>query len=132
MRLVGRTDADGQFFVRDRPLRPHRLPTRRLNRLLENYRRNESEAAVRYDPKLGWSPRPLHRSANGLPTTDSAGIRGAVEYARAPRPDALRIAVFGDSYAYGAEVRDEDSWPRVLERDLGERGIPTEVLNLAT
>jgi hypothetical protein len=109
--------------------RPHRLPTRRLNRLLAGYRRNESEAALRYDAKPGWSPRPLHRLANGLRDTDAAGIRGTVEYAREPRPGVLRIAVFGDSYTYGAEVRDEDSWPRVLERDLGERGIPTEVLN---
>ncbi|MHC4493935.1 MAG: SGNH/GDSL hydrolase family protein, partial [Planctomycetota bacterium] len=129
VRLVGRTDADGQFFVRDRPLRPHRLPTRRLNRFLAHYRRNESEAAIRYDPKLGWIPRPRHRSANGLRNTNAAGIRGTVEYASVPGPGALRIAVFGDSYTYGAEVRDEDSWPRVLERDLGERGIPTEVLN---
>ncbi len=47
-------------------------------------------------------------------------------------PGTFRIVVLGDSVAAGWGVeRREDTLPARLERDLAERGRPTEVLNFA-
>jgi hypothetical protein len=41
----------------------------------------------------------------------------------------LRVAIFGDSFTFGDEVRQDETWGAALERGLGARGIDAEVLN---
>lgn len=73
-----------------------------------------------YDAELGWKPGTDRRSADGLYFSSLEGIR-------APRPDVSfgdlppkrLIAVLGDSYAFGQEVRYEDAFPARLEQHLG-------------
>lgn len=62
---------------------------------------------------------------------NSDGFRNA-ELPSGPTRDGVRIALLGDSFAYGWGVDEEASWARVLERTLNESGGgPYEVLNLA-
>jgi hypothetical protein len=63
----------------------------------------------RYDPLLGWTNQPGYRSGPNLPfvvTINSQGLRAPHDFA--PRaPDGVnRIALFGDSLAFGEEVDD--------------------------
>lgn len=55
--------------------------------------------------------------------TNSRGMRGP-EPLPAQTPDLVRIAVLGDSYAFGFGVEEDDSFPRLLQQDLraGELG----------
>lgn len=47
-------------------------------------------------------------------------------------PDTFRVLTVGDSFTVGANVREEDAWPRVLERLLRERtGRRVELINTA-
>lgn len=54
-----------------------------------------------HDPDLGWDT-PNH-------------LRGPREYPRAKPPGAFRVAVVGDSFTYGAEVGDDETYPTRLE-----------------
>jgi lysophospholipase L1-like esterase len=48
------------------------------------------------------------------------------------RPGEIRIAVVGDSYAYGQGIeREEDRFTELLEASLRGRGIPASVYNLS-
>ncbi|MGQ0552676.1 MAG: SGNH/GDSL hydrolase family protein [Planctomycetota bacterium] len=78
------------------------------------------------DPLLGWRLLPGLRR-DGL-TTNSAGLRGTQEFAQ-PKPEGvLRVLVLGDSYSFGQDVRDEESFPARLQALLP---AGAEVLNLA-
>ena len=66
-----------------------------------------------HDPDLGWDT-PNH-------------VRGVRQYQVEKPPGVFRVAVVGDSFTYGAEVEDAESYPRGLEALLGAKG---EVLNL--
>lgn len=127
VRAVSRRDADGQVWVRDLRLRPYRLPLTRIADTLAELERGDS--FLDYDPDLGWAPRPLARSRDGLARAERAGIRADADVARAARAGVLRIAVFGDSFTFGEESALADTWGAALERTLAARGIPTEVLN---
>lgn len=66
----------------------------------------------------------------GVPVrTNSYGMRGP-ERAPAKRPGVFRIALLGDSYAFGWGVEEEQTFAVQLERLLSnERAAPVEVLN---
>ncbi len=61
-------------------------------------------------------------------TTNSYGFRGG-EVSRL-HDGVFRIVAIGDSFTYGWGVELEDSWPKVLERNLRTAGFAAEVLNL--
>jgi lysophospholipase L1-like esterase len=96
---------------------------------------NENEFGFyEYDPVLGWKGAP---GAEGtLVTTEtefgvrfnSAGLRGA-EYDLTKPDGVTRVAVLGDSFAWGYGVEQDDNFAAVLEERLNEAGYPVEVLN---
>lgn len=64
-------------------------------------------------------------------STNRLGFRGP-EFPVARREGVYRIAVLGNSFAYGWGLDFEDTWPRRLEAMLNERGLRAEIANLAT
>jgi hypothetical protein len=73
-------------------------------------------ARTAQDPQLGWVPSR---------ETNSAGMRDDREYTLLPPPGVVRIAAFGDSFTYGADVKLAESWTR----QLADADPALEVLN---
>ncbi len=65
------------------------------------------------DELLGWLPRPsISREGE---TTNSKGMRGSREFPREKPPGVRRIAVLGDSFTYGLDVADEETYCAQME-----------------
>jgi hypothetical protein len=89
---------------------------------------DELSRLYRYSEHYGWEPR---RSFRGhfdgrLVTTNRAGLRGP-ERSPTPAPGTFRIALMGDSVAFGFDVSDHETFARALEAKRANR----EVLNFA-
>jgi len=127
VRALVQRDGDGQEWILGKRLRPNRLALGRIEEKLAPLK--QDEAFLRWDADLGWSPRPHARDAAGTAHIGAAGIRGERAVAPEPAPGVLRVATFGDSFTFGDEVGDEETWAYFLERALAERGVAAEVLN---
>ncbi len=72
-----------------------------------------------YDETLGYVPRPGASGRDNLwrreVTIDADGLRAN----GAPRPPGVPLLALGDSFTFGDEVDDADTWPARLERELG-------------
>src|SRR5215216_100833 len=83
-----------------------------------------------YDPVRGWAVAPDIRDMavfdHKVLNTNSRGIRGTTEYSYARVPGKYRILTLGDSYTFGDEVSDDETFSSVLAKLLPD----TEVLNL--
>jgi hypothetical protein len=78
------------------------------------------------DPNLGWTNTTGSIMDRGNPmTVNRERLRGTRDYGHEKPPNTLRIAVFGDSFAFGMDVGDDDTFAAQLERLLPH----TEVLN---
>jgi len=82
-------------------------------------------------PDLDYAPRPGARATAGhvRVSINSHGFRDR-EYERARTPGVARIAVLGDSIAFGSGLPLQETFPKQLEALLAEAGRSTEVLNL--
>jgi len=96
--------------------------------MLENYLRITMSAyPTEYDKVLGWVSRESvshHDVDDTTITIYKNGIRsngsGEIKYT----PDGKRpILAVGDSYTFGYEVSDEQTWPAILERLTGRKVI---------
>jgi hypothetical protein len=77
---------------------------------------------AKFDRRLGWVPRPGPPQDNYWKTQLTileGGIRSNGEGALTPGPEAPVILAVGDSFTFGDQVSDGDTWPAVLERKLG-------------
>jgi hypothetical protein len=120
VRVLSRTDLDGETRFRFTRLKPYRLPVRHAERDIGTYLASQDSTMI-YDPELGWSQRP------GVVGHNTAGfITSGPAPERVPSPDRLRIALFGDSFTQGTY---ENGWWRVLEAQLNASGLKCEVLN---
>ncbi len=91
-------------------------PTAALRMLRGNY-------PARYDPRLGHAPTPgaaLRDPKWGTVTIDARGLR---ENGGPPPPPCRTILAVGDSYTFGDQVNDRETWPAALERRLGIRVV---------
>lgn len=83
-----------------------------------------------YHPLRGWTLRPsLDRPSyhgHGRLSSDARGVRGARDLPLARVPERRRIVVLGDSYTFGEEVSDDETYAARLEALLPG----TDVLNL--
>jgi hypothetical protein len=107
------------------------IPTERLLPFtyhVERVRRIAAgDVSLGFDPYLGWAPTPdrVRREDGIVYLNNRRGLRADREYDEAPPVGVRRIAAFGDSFTYCAEVTQDDCWAARLARDLPT----TEVLN---
>lgn len=94
---------------------------------LERFVADHPDALTRFDAELGWTTRPGLRNETDAIT--AASQRSEREYAPSPPPGVLRVAVFGDSFAYGSEVTTAEAWPSRIEQahpdlEVLNHGVP--------
>jgi hypothetical protein len=72
-----------------------------------------------------------HKSADGTWyfRINSQGMRADRDYSYPKPPGVRRIIALGDSMTAGLEVANEQTFCRVLERELGKAGLKVEVFN---
>lgn len=106
-------------------------PIQRTSRIYAEQQRQmreliDTQGTQRHElhPVLGWRYAPNYRSEPI--TMNAAAMRSRREYARVRPPGVRRVALFGDSFVFGAEVNDAEAWAARLEAD-GD----LEVLNYA-
>jgi len=83
-----------------------------------------------YHPVRGWAMasnvRNMQEGDGTLMSTNSLGIRGTTEYSEFPASAKKRIIVLGDSFTFGNEVTDDQTYSHYLGAALSS----SEVLNL--
>lgn len=84
-----------------------------------------------HDPLKGWKARPGLRdfvdTRGKRISTNSKGMRGAREFDYEKPPGKKRVLVLGDSFTFGDEVHDEETYCRRLQEMLGDE---YEVINM--
>jgi hypothetical protein len=83
-----------------------------------------------YHPIRGWALQPGLNRVEAFDSTktlssNSRGLRGPLEHSYEKPPDILRILTFGDSFTFGQEVSDDQTWSYFLEKLLPS----SEVIN---
>jgi hypothetical protein len=82
-----------------------------LQRLIDG----DAEASSDHSAELGWEPVPNSTSKDGLSHCNSEGFRSRRPYSKIKPTDAIRAITFGDSFAFGLEVRDDETWQHQAE-----------------
>ena len=87
----------------------------------------EGNVSLGFDPFLGWVPSAdqVRRDAGVVYRNNHQTLRADREYDQTPPIGLWRIAAFGDSFTYCAEVTQADCWTHQLERAWPQ----TEILN---
>jgi hypothetical protein len=95
-------------------------------------REGRGEVAYSFDihhPTRGWALRPGIRGmrvfGDRVLNSNSRGLRGAREHPYAKPAGTRRVLVFGDSFTFGEDVSDDETYSHYLEQSLA--GV--EVLN---
>jgi len=71
-----------------------------------------------YHPRLGWTPSPGRSGSDWTSNVDASGVRSnGRTISIAGRP----ILALGDSFTFGDEVEDSETWPAHLEGILNKR-----------
>jgi len=83
-----------------------------------------------HDPLLGWRSRPGLRDEPAFGnqarlSTNELGLRGAATPSLLPAPGVRRILVLGDSFTFGEDVEDDETFAALLDQSLPR----SEVLN---
>ncbi len=133
VRLIGSSDANGNFYIGSFRLYPYRVPTSQWNSKMDDYLKS-SQWNIAYDSVTGWSFQPKTKSDRDgyCYRFNSDGIRTAemeTVISKSPRSGILRIGIFGDSFTCGDNVSYEYTWGHLLENRLKSAGVDVEVLN---
>jgi hypothetical protein len=72
------------------------------------------ESEMAFDAQLGWKLRPSLRT-DAL-TTNSAGMRADREFPVEREPGRRRLLLVGDSFTFGTDVRDSETFAAILAR----------------
>jgi hypothetical protein len=75
----------------------------------------EPPKAGTFDPVLGWRTNPGYASPDGKVHVNAQGLRATREYAEIPPPGVRRIFAAGESFVFGEEVADDETWCAQLE-----------------
>ena len=74
--------------------------------------------ASSFDPHVGWKPVPSRKGVNRELRPVTILPNGLRSNGSKPLESDMRILAVGDSYAFGGQVADHESWPAALERRL--------------
>jgi hypothetical protein len=85
------------------------------------------QGVFREDPLLGYAPLERATSPHGWWVANNIGARSATDTSPQAAQGRRRILVFGESFAGGSRVRQEDAWATVLAAGNAD----LEVVNLA-
>ena len=128
VRVLGRYDADGTFYFRDKPVPPFALPVKNARALIDEYLRDQT-GYMAYDADLGWTNRPSSCTRDRKYCANSAGLRSDREFTKQIPPGVMRISLFGDSFIHGHDVDLRGSLAPQLESALSAHGVPAQALN---
>jgi hypothetical protein len=84
---------------------------------------NDKSSYIKFSPELGWTIR--QSAKNEWYTANSQGFRGVREYSFIPPAGKFRIMVCGDGFVHCNDVKNDQTWPGLLEQMNSE----WEVLN---
>jgi hypothetical protein len=83
-----------------------------------------------YDSTKGWISKPGLRDMrvfrHKILNTNSRGLRGQSDYAYGKNPEKVRILIFGDSFTFGDEVSDDETYAHYLQQMLPQ----AEIINM--
>jgi hypothetical protein len=83
-----------------------------------------------YDPSKGWIPKPNLRDVkifdNKILNTNAKGLRGKKDFSYTKNRGKLRILILGDSFTFGDEVSDDETYASYLQKMLPH----VEVINM--
>jgi hypothetical protein len=75
---------------------------------------SDTRTTLSLDAELGWTVRA--NSSNDGYRANAAGLRADRDYPVPPPEGRIRVAAFGDSFTFGTEVSNQDTWAAKLER----------------
>lgn len=128
-------DLDGNLIMNNLHLKPYRLPIKetkvKLSKLLRLNDNNVQNIRLLPDSKLGWIPSKYFESGDSLYKYNNESIRvGDIKW-EVGEKNKIRIAIFGDSYSHGDEVRFKYTIGNYLEKLFINSKYEVEVLNFA-
>lgn len=85
------------------------------------------QGVMREDPLLGYATQEGATSRNGWWVANNIGARSTADTSPAIPPGKHRVLIFGESFASGSRVRQENAWATLL----GASRPDLEVVNLA-
>jgi hypothetical protein len=93
---------------------------------LDAFNRNTAYGFLAADPITGYSPTDktvvIHEAGwNGVKITIREGVRVNPNFA--PTSSSGAILAVGDSFVFGDQVSDDESWPAILEQRLNRRVV---------
>lgn len=118
-------DLDDNTWITSRIIKPYKLPINSAKNSFRNFIQHPNPAMV-YDSLYGWT---LPASSTYWSTNEYGMRTGKDTFSLTPKDSTYRIALFGDSYIYGAEVDYEETIGYLLQKILRKKGIKVEVLN---
>ncbi|MCS6305635.1 MAG: SGNH/GDSL hydrolase family protein [Nitrospira sp.] len=119
IRLLSTSGMYGETFL-GLHLRP-RIWEDQVARNREILKRMSSDGAyLQYDDYLGWSIGPNRRSVDGMYLSSAEGVRSpTVNMSMLTQEAKGRIALIGDSFTFGEEVKFEETWGYFLQQYVG-------------
>jgi len=106
--------ANDEIYVEDKTLALSERSRESLKRLVSGER-----GFYQIDPLMGWSIQTTGNN-HGTYQANSDGIRATQNYDKARAAGITRISCCGDSYTFGSEVKNGETWPAYLQDTLGK------------
>ena len=128
IRYLVRNDSE-ILIVNNIAIPPLVPPLKLVRESINAYEKNIDASQFLYDENMGWINHPHYENAEEGISINSVGIRSIFDYNLDPAPDVLRIAFFGDSFAFSGGVADKETLTYYIEASLQEMGIQAEVIN---
>ncbi len=94
--------------------------SRRLDWIRRHQNQNINYSFDIYNPSTGWISRPNLRNVSvfggKILNTNAKGFRGQVDYSYGKDPQKTRILMLGDSFTFGENVSDNETYSHYLQQ----------------